>query len=377
MANVFVALSGGVDSGVAALRLLERGDAVRGIYMRRRFQATLDVDESLRAVKKWGAGVNLRFYAVDVGGDLRPLEWSPELFPLDVDAASALELAAYLGIELTIVDVDSPFAEIVENFVDEYYAARTPNPCVLCNRKIKFGVLFDAAARLGAEKFATGHYVCKRRVVDWAADARNVGAPAWLGVAETPDEEFVERSQSVKDQSYFLYSVPAATLRRVEFPIGEFEKPQVREIAQKKGLPVAMRKDSQEVCFVPDKARLDFIRQIRASNPPRWSQIPDDTSGNFISLEGKVIGRHAGYEKFTVGQRKGLGMGFCERIFVQRVNPETREVVLGPYDALATNTIRAIDANWHARVPIDEDFRCEIKIRYRNESIAATVRATS
>ncbi|MBQ5790883.1 MAG: hypothetical protein IIW01_11390, partial [Thermoguttaceae bacterium] len=211
------------------------------------------------------------------------------------------------------------------------------------------------------------------------ADGANGGEfdvlPDWLKA--NGDAEFIERAPSAKDQSYFLYGVDAETLRRVEFPVGELDKSEVRQIAQDRGLPVAARKDSQEVCFVPDKRRLEFVREFRAANPERWSALPDDTSGDFVSLDGKVIGKHAGYEKFTVGQRKGLGMGFCERIFVQRVDAATKAVVLGPYEALAVREICAVDANWTAPVPLDEDFRCEIKIRYRNDSVAATVRAGS
>lgn len=453
--KVFCAVSGGVDSGVAAAILKERGDDVRGLYMRHRYQATLDADETRRVLEKWGSWENdgsersedkrkdwarPALYSVARNGDLTEIApdaavafWSEKGLP--VDAVSAFETTAFLGIPLTILDVDAPFAAVVENFVDEYYTAQTPNPCALCNRTIKFGLLDDVCRRLGGERLATGHYVRKRRVADWVAEVettaeqaakstefnggsavcandgicgngevrgdnvvaasdgacgvgevsandggRGVGdefavLPDWLKA--NGDAVFIERAPSAKDQSYFLYGVDAETLRRVEFPVGELEKSEVRQIAQDRGLPVAARKDSQEVCFVPDKRRLEFVRDFRAANPERWNALPDDTSGDFVSLDGKVIGKHAGYEKFTVGQRKGLGMGFCERIFVQRVDAATKAVVLGPYEALAVREICAVDANWAAPVPLDEDFRCEIKIRYRNDSVAATVRAGS
>ncbi len=447
--KIFCAVSGGVDSGVAAAILKERGDDVRGLYMRHRYQATLDVDETRRVLEKWASGESSAkptLYSVARNGELTEIApdaavafWSERGLP--VDAVSAFETTAFLGIPLTILDVDAPFAAVVENFVDEYYSARTPNPCALCNRTIKFGLLDDVCRRLGGERLATGHYVRKRRVADWVAefetaaekavkstgfnggsavcanggtcgngDDREIGGtcgvdgvkeiggacgngdvsasggtcgvgdefavlPDWLKA--NGDAVFIERAPSAKDQSYFLYGVDAETLRRVEFPVGELEKSEVRQIAQDRGLPVAARKDSQEVCFVPDKRRLEFVRDFRAANPERWRELPDDTSGDFVSLDGKVIGKHAGYEKFTVGQRKGLGMGFCERIFVQRVDAATKAVVLGPYEALAVREICAVDANWAAPVPLDEDFRCEIKIRYRNDSVAATVRAGS
>ncbi|MBR4977214.1 MAG: hypothetical protein IKY61_09160 [Thermoguttaceae bacterium] len=435
--KIFCAVSGGVDSGVAAAILKERGDDVRGLYMRHRYQPTLDADETRRVLEKWANGeesARPALYSVarngestEIAPDAAVAFWSERGLP--VDAVSAFETTAFLGIPLTILDVDAPFAAVVENFVDEYYSAQTPNPCALCNRTIKFGLLDDVCRRLGGERLATGHYVRKRRVADWVAElettaeeavrstqinndsavcinggicgngdvsasdgtcdvgkvsandgGRGVGGefnvlPDWLKA--DGDAEFIERAPSAKDQSYFLYGVDAETLRRVEFPVGELEKSEVRQIAQDRRLPVAARKDSQEVCFVPDKRRLEFVREFRAANPERWSAALDDTSGDFVSLDGKVIGKHAGYEKFTVGQRKGLGMGFCERIFVQRVDAATKEVVLGPYEALAVREICAVDANWTAPVPVDEDFRCEIKIRYRNDSVAATVRVAS
>ena len=405
--KIFCAVSGGVDSGVAAAILKERGDDVRGLYMRHRYQPTLDADETRRVLEKWESGeksARPALYSVARNGELTEIApdaavafWSERGLP--VDAVSAFETTAFLGIPLTILDVDAPFAAVVENFVDEYYAARTPNPCALCNRTIKFGLLADVCRRLGGERLATGHYVRKRRVADWVAELETAAEqaaksteinaesandanggefnvlPDWLKAEG--DAVFIEQAPSAKDQSYFLYGVDAETLRRVEFPVGELDKSKVRQIAQDRGLPVAARKDSQEVCFVPDKRRLEFVREFRAANPERWSAVSDDTTGDFVSLDGKVIGKHGGYEKFTVGQRKGLGMGFCERIFVQRVDAATKEVVLGPYEALAVREICAVDANWTAPVPVDEDFRCEIKIRYRNDSVAATVRAGS
>ena len=426
--KIFCAVSGGVDSGVAAAILKERGDDVRGLYMRHRYQPTLAADETRRVLEKWESGedgAKPALYAVARNGDLTEIApdaavafWSERGLP--VDAVSAFETTAFLGIPLTILDVDAPFAAVVENFVDEYFAAQTPNPCALCNRTIKFGLLDDVCRRLGGERLATGHYVRKRRVADWVAEletaaekaaksteinaesagcaSRGVdeesasGADCGVGGESVSDGEFsvlpdwlkadgdavfIERAPSAKDQSYFLYGVDAETLRRVEFPVGKLDKSEVRQIAQDRGLPVAARKDSQEVCFVPDKRRLEFVREFRAANPERWSAALGDTTGDFVSLGGKVIGKHAGYEKFTVGQRKGLGMGFCERIFVQRVDAATKQVVLGPYEALAVREICAVDANWTAPVPLDEDFRCEIKIRYRNDSVAATVRAGS
>ncbi len=383
MKRVIIALSGGVDSGVSAALLRESGYDVVGLFMRHRYQRALAPHESDAFCARLDPNVALRMWKVDASGaeSLREIEWRREgaPFAIPADAVSAVEVAVTLGIELNIIDIDAPFAQIVDNFVEQYYAAQTPNPCVLCNRTIKFGLLADVATRWNADYLATGHYVQKRRAADWIDDLRKneperyADMPGWLAGAQ--DEHCILRSPSAKDQSYFLYGVSRGALKRTLFPVGAFDKSLVRLRAQAYGLPVAQRKDSQEICFIPDKERVNFIRTIVDSEPERWARVPTQTEGAFLSQEGKVIGRHCGYERYTIGQRKGLGMGFGERIFVQSIDPSSRAVTLGSYDALAKTEICAVDSNWHANVPIDEEFRCEIKIRYRNESTLATVRA--
>ena len=385
MTRVLTAVSGGVDSGVSASLLLERGFEVSGLFMRHRYQRRASEEESREALARWGASARFRAWTLtstDVDSLVElPMNVDSLPFALPVDAASALELCATLGIELNLLDVDVPFAAIVENFATSYYAAQTPNPCAFCNRLIKFGLLWDVARRWGAERLATGHYVRALRVGAWLDEIEATEPdvfdqiPEWLKTF--PDDVFIARSPSPKDQSYFLYGIRHDVLQNVVFPVGELDKNEVRRIAAAKGLNVSQRKDSQEICFVPDQDRLRFMRDLRAEIPKLRESVPEDTSGDFIDLDGKTIGRHEGYEKYTVGQRKGLGMGFGERIFVQKIDPVARAVALGPYDALAVEEIRAVDANWHARVPFDEAFRCEVKIRYRNESTPATARATA
>ncbi len=385
MRNVFVAMSGGVDSGVAASLILERGDHARGVYMRHRRQRTFDAEETRSVLESWRGKASLEVYSVDAQGALQKLEQSPDSFPflLPADAAAALETCAFLNMPLILLDVDRPFEQIVENFVGEYYAAHTPNPCVLCNRRVKFGLLWDVARELGAERLATGHYVQKRKTSDWLAELKTsqtaqiyegtnfADPPEWL--TRDPDALFLTRSPSRKDQTYFLYDVDSRVLPYVEFAVGALEKEDARRIAVEKNLPVAARKESQEVCFVPDKGKLEFIRAYRETRPERWDSWAQDTSGAFCDLDGKVIGRHGGYEKYTVGQRKGLGVGFGERIFVQKIDPATRSVYLGPYENLAVDTISFVDSNWSVAPPVEKEFRCEIKARYRNEPCMATV----
>ena len=392
MRKVMTATSGGVDSGVSALLLKEQGFDVSGLFMRHRYQRTFDSAESQAVMRRLGDSAQLRVLSVMKDGTFTELSWRGRDLPfgLPVDAASAMEVAASIGIDLTIVDVDDPFSTIVEDFIDRYYSAQTPNPCVLCNRIVKFGILWDVAQALGAHFFATGHYVQTSRVGAWlerleeslSKDEVETGTgsgfnepPEWL--KDDVDSVCLLQSPSPKDQSYFLYRVKRSVLDRTFFPVGAYQKSFVREIATEKQLLVANRGDSQEICFIPDRERVDFIRRIRDSRPERWGNVPAETSGPFLSEDGNVIGKHSGYERFTIGQRKGLGVGFGERIFVQKINPELKSVTLGPYEALATREIHAVDANWHVNVPLDEPFRCYVKIRYRNEGVPATIRVFS
>ena len=392
MKKVMTALSGGVDSSVSALLLKKQGFDVSGVFMRHRYQRTLDFEESQAVLRRFCESVQLRVLSAGENGAFAELAWEDKDLPffLPVDAASALEVASSMGVDLTIVDIDVPFSRVVEDFIDRYYSAQTPNPCVLCNRLVKFGILWDIAQALGASFFATGHYAQTIRVGTWLERlektplGRDVSAEMNPGFNEPPewlkrdvDSVCVLRSPSPKDQSYFLCRIERSVLNRTLFPVGGYQKSRVREIASENRLHVANRGDSQEICFIPDKERVDFIRKIRDSQPDRWGNVPEDTSGPFLSLDGREIGRHSGYERFTIGQRKGLGVGFGERVFVQKINPELKAVTLGSYEDLAVSKIHAVDVNWHAAIPIEEPFRCCVKIRYRNEGVPATVRAFS
>lgn len=393
MQNVMIALSGGVDSGVSAVLLREKGNNVRGLFMRHRYQKALDREETRSFLAARIDKINLTIYSVDSDGNLNKCDWNLDYFPflLPHDAAAAIDLAIFLGLELILLDVDLHFSAIIDDFVREYYCAKTPNPCVLCNKKIKFGLLWRVAKKLGADVMATGHYVRIRRVQEWLdsiclgdneigkyfrydtqKDYSNV--PEWL--CRDGLEYCFTRSLSEKDQTYFLYGIDSNILPNLDFPIGEYTKSEVRRIATEKGLPVANRKDSQEVCFVPDNRRIEFIRNYCLADSRLHDLLPTDSSGSFLSLDGRIIGRHLGYEKYTIGQRKGLGMGFGQRIFVQSINPESHDVVLGPYDSLGVRKVKAVDSNWHVDVPISQEFRCEVKVRYRNESSLATVKVS-
>ena len=276
------------------------------------------------------------------------------------------------------------FARIVDYFVAQYTAGRTPNPCIVCNTWLKFGKLFEYADRLGAEFVATGHY------------ARLVSPPdGEIALCRGHDPS--------KDQSYVLFGVPRRLLPRLMFPVGEHRKEEIRAMAERLGLHVAAKRDSQEICFVPEEDHARFIRQRRGAI---------DTSGEIVTTSGVVVGRHAGFEQFTVGQRKGLRLAFGEPRYVVRIEADSRRVVIGTHDELAQNELIAGEANWlveegrvagggwrgaadetvatsgfpvgaavelphqlalHPSPPATLCFRAQVKIRYRSRPADATL----
>jgi tRNA-specific 2-thiouridylase len=231
--------------------------------------------------------------------------------------------------------------------VEEYAAGRTPNPCIVCNTWLKFGKLFEYADSIGAEFVATGHYAQLRENADGEAC-----------LCRGLDES--------KDQSYVLFGIDRKLLSRLQFPVGGYRKDEIRQMAANWGLRVAQKRDSQDICFIPDQDHSRFVRQRR-----------DDleTTGDFVATDGEVLGRHNGYEAFTVGQRKGLGLAFGQPRYVVRIEPDTRRVVLGTLDDLACSKLTASRANW--LVPLTNNnsasFHCEVKIRYRSPAFPAEV----
>jgi tRNA-specific 2-thiouridylase len=250
-----------------------------------------------------------------------------------------------LGIPFYAVNFEKEFGRIVDYFVDEYTAGRTPNPCIVCNTWLKFGKLFDYADSVGARYVATGHYA---RIVPGGE-----GGPPSLLRGMDP----------AKDQSYVLFGIERRLLERLCLPVGEYRKEEIRRMAAEIGLRVAEKPDSQEICFVPDQDHAQFIRESRPEA---------DTSGEIVTTEGVVVGHHSGLERFTVGQRKGLKVAFGERRYVVRLEPESRRVVVGSLDDLARRELIAADANWLIAPP-ETPFACRVKIRYRSPAFEATV----
>jgi tRNA-specific 2-thiouridylase len=314
--RVVLAMSGGVDSSVAAFLLKQQGYEVIGLFMRTGVHAHGD---DTPAHKKGCCSA--------------------------IDAGDARHVADRLDIPFYALDFEQDFDRIIDYFADEYLAGRTPNPCVVCNNWLKFGKLWAYGKQLEADFIATGHY----------AQVRRGDTGAELHRAADPD----------KDQSYVLFGLRPAVLEHVLLPIGGYRKEEIRRLAREARLPVADKPDSVEICFVPDQ---DHGRLIRERRPERVQP------GTFVDTEGHVLAEHAGIENYTIGQRKGLGYAAGARRYVLKIVPSTHEVVLGSREELEARGLRATQVNW-LTTPPTEPLRCQAKIRYRHAAAAALATA--
>ncbi|NVN92225.1 MAG: tRNA 2-thiouridine(34) synthase MnmA [Desulfuromonadales bacterium] len=305
--KIAVAMSGGVDSSVTAALLKQQGHELIGITMRL-FEP--------RCQGKGSAGH---------------------------DAAIVAE---HLDIPHHLVDLETDFRNlIINNFISEYGSGQTPNPCVRCNRFVKFGLLLDEARTLGADLLATGHYA--RKTVD-------------------PDGMCHLRMayNSRKDQSYFLYTLSQERLAQVIFPLGEIEsKDEVRRLAREFGLPVAEKSDSQEVCFIPND---DYVAYLEQQGGMQYSQ------GAIIHVGGKLLGQHRGAHRYTIGQRKGLGIAWKEPLYVVSIDAEKNIVVVGEEAHVYAQGLLAGELGWII-APESEQFGATCKIRYRHQPVACRV----
>lgn len=322
--RVVLAMSGGVDSSVAAYLLKQQGYEVIGLFMR------TGVHPSSPPLDKGGLGGNDR--ASHKKGCCSA-----------IDAGDARRVADRLDIPFYALDFEEEFARIMAYFVDEYTAGRTPNPCVVCNNWLKFGKLWSYGKQLQADFVATGHYA---RLTD------SEGRP-----------ELQRGADPAKDQSYVLFGLRRSLLPHLLFPIGGYRKEEVRAIAREANLGIADKPDSVEICFVPDNDHASFIQ---ASRPEL------NTAGAIVDTHGNVLAGHDGIEHFTIGQRKGLGFGSAGRRYVLEIIPETRQVVIGERDELLAGALRASRVNWLIDPP-DQPLPCRAKIRYRHDPAPARV----
>lgn len=311
--RVVLAMSGGVDSSVAAALLNEQGYDVMGLFMR-------------------------------TGSTAEDAERKTKTCCSVADALDARNVADRLDIPFYVLDFEREFARIKDYFADEYLAGRTPNPCVMCNIWLKFGRLWSYGKQVGADFVATGHYA----QIQYAAD----GLPR---IARG-----VDRS---KDQSYVLFGLRRELLPHVLFPVGRYAKSEIRAIARDRGLPVHDKPDSQEICFVPDDDYLSFVRDRR----------PDQSAaGPIVDESGKQVGEHAGVEAFTIGQRRGLGIAVGSPRYVVQIEPLTKTVTVGRRELLEKVGLEASRFNWQGAIP-DGPIECLAQIRAQHRAVPAVV----
>lgn len=297
MTSVTVAMSGGVDSAAAALLLLREGYSPHGV--------TFLMNE----------------------GD---------------SAESAVTLAAALGIPHTATDATESFARLVTApFARVYESGKTPNPCIICNRDVKFPLLLSAADANGSPLAATGHY----------ARVRQVGDEYYIGVA----------ADASKDQSYMLWTLAGDTVSRLLLPLGELTKAEVRELCRLEGLPCHSSPDSQDICFIPNKDHRAYLDRV----------LGPSSEGDLISSDGTVLGTHKGQRSFTVGQSRGLGIALGRRMYVTEKNAERNTVTLGDECELYKKTVRA--NNIRLRIPLEKETRLQVRVRYGKELSPATL----
>lgn len=316
MKKVVVGMSGGVDSSVAAWLLKQQGYDVIGVTMR------IWQEEEPQQSEENGGCCGLS--AVE----------------------DARRVAQRIGIPYYVMDFRKEFKrDVIDYFIREYQFGRTPNPCIVCNRHVKWEALLSRSLEIGADYIATGHYARVEQLSNGRYSIRN-------------------SVTAKKDQTYALYNLTQEQLAHTLMPIGAYHKDEIRKIAEEIGLNVAAKPDSQDICFIPDNNHAAYIESVTGrKNEP----------GDFVDMQGNVIGRHEGIARYTIGQRKGLKLPMGERVFVTRIIPETNQVVIGGPKDVFTSRLRANQLNFMAVADIREPIRAMAKIRYSHAGSMCTV----
>ena len=318
--KVVVAMSGGVDSSVAAVLLKKQGYDVIGITM-----------------KLWDFE--------QVGGNINHESGCCSLDSFN----DARMICTELGIPHYILNFSAEFHQhVVKDFIDEYLSGRTPNPCVRCNTKIKWQTLLEKSEELGADYIATGHYA----QVKFNDSSKRF--------------ELYRGNDNNKDQSYALWGLTQNSLKKTLFPIGSFSKPQIRKLAKQYNLRTANKSESQEICFIPDN---NYHRLLKSVKPETENLI----NGKMVNTTGEVVGKHEGYPFYTIGQRKGLGGGFSEPMYVIDIKSEENEVVVGKIEELYHKEFLVEDYNLISFSKLTNPVKADIKIRYNDDGHPGTI----
>ena len=334
--RVVVAMSGGVDSSVAAALLKRDGFELTGAFLRLGTPDGVEAPEEACSIEPAAAGSGSRKQGCCSVND----------------AADARRVAALLDVPFYVLNFRDDFDRIINYFADEYAAGRTPNPCVRCNDWLKFGRLTQYAQAIGADYVASGHY-------------------ARIGIDPVSGERALMRGvDHSKDQSYVLFGMSRQTLEHTLLPIGDLEKPAVRALAEQFGLPTYNKPDSQEICFVPDQ---DYAGLLKRRRPDTFAP------GTLVDTGGTVVGTHDGHQHFTIGQRKGIGVARSYPLYVVGIEPADNRVIVGERDDLLRRVAIANQINLLARRAIEatrEPLRCTAKIRYNAQPQPATLLRT-